>query len=125
MISESDIQKMNSPEQLREAAYDHNWDDGLSVPMAIASHAKCDLGVALELFWLGAAISWLTGEITANDYNTEWCDFSKYMVDTIAEGRYRPGSCGFETPLTQTQIYKYRKQGIPDIYLLSVEAVND
>ena len=29
----------------------YNWDDGFETPYTVVTHKKCDLGLALMLFW--------------------------------------------------------------------------
>jgi hypothetical protein len=120
MATELDIQKMTTPEQLKEAATEYNWDDGFEFPTTISNHPKCDLSVALSLFWLSEAIVLLTGEVTPNEYNTNWVDFCNLITGRILEGEYKATKSTFSVPLSKTQIYKYRKQGIPDVLLCSI-----
>lgn len=109
---------------LRKMAMEYNWDDGFAFPQAIADHPNCDLSVALELFWLADAISVLLGEAFEREYNTEWCLFCKELTQRLLDGDYVRGSVAFEVPLSKTQIYKYRKRGVPELFFTNFEAVD-
>lgn len=102
---------------------EYNWDDGFAFPKAIADHPNCDLSVALALFWWADAISVLLGEALEREYNTEWRSFYKELTQRLLDGHYVRGSVAFEVPLSKTQIFKYRKRGVPELFLTNFKAV--
>ena len=59
----TDIPSLKTAEELQEAACEYNWNDGFSISQLISEHQKCDLGVAITLFWLSEAIALLTGSV--------------------------------------------------------------
>lgn len=122
MLHIETIQKLQTPAQLQDAANRYNWNDGFSIPIEISNHAQCDLATALELFWLAEAIVWFTGEIEADEYNHAWAAFSGHITNRILDGYYKVGQGRFSSPLSRVQVYKYLKQGVPEILLLSVNA---
>src|SRR5262249_48616010 len=85
------VATLDSAEALQRLANAYNWDDGFEVPTAIADHPKCDLGTALNLFWLAEAQCWLSGEIKLNEYNRDWVVFCELITNRLVEGRYRQG----------------------------------
>jgi hypothetical protein len=110
-------------DMLRKMAMEYNWDDGFAFPQAIADHPNCDLAVALELFWLADAITVHLGEALQREYNTEWISFCKVLAQRLLDGHYVLGSVAFEVPLSKTQIYKYRKRGVPELFLTNFKPV--
>jgi hypothetical protein len=108
---------------LHKMALDYNWDDGFAFPQAIADHPNCDLAVALELFWWADAISVLLGEANEYERNAEWRSFCNVLTQRLLDGHYVRGSVAFEIPLSKTQIYKYRKCGVPELFLTNFEAL--
>jgi hypothetical protein len=113
------VAALDSAEALQQLAYLYNWDDGFEVPTAIALHPKCDLGVALDLFWLAAAMEWYTGRIELHDYNRDWVEFCRLITEGILSGRYRKGATSFNASVTP-HVYRLRKQGVPEILFSSV-----
>ena len=122
-VTETIIPLRMSSSELRQLALEYNWDDGFEVPQHIADHQSCDLAVALELFWLSEAASVYLGEASEHPYNTAWRTFSRNLADRILSGHYTYGSASFMPPLTKVQIYKYRKKGLPEVFLSSVSGV--
>jgi hypothetical protein len=118
-----DLPSDATADQLRHLALDYNWDDGFSFPCAIADHPSCDLAVALELFWLANADEVYLGEASRDRYNADWYDFSEFIGKRIIEGHYKIGHGSFKVPLTKVQIYKFRKRGLPDVFLSEVGGV--
>jgi hypothetical protein len=113
----------SSPDYLRHLVLEYNWDDGLTFPQRISDHPACDLAVALEIFWLADAVTVLLGEEKINAYNADWRNFCTVLTERILSGHYARGLGSFEMPLTRTQIYNYRKRGVPDLLLTSVQSV--
>src|SRR5262249_10560591 len=97
------------------------WDDGFLVPTAVANHPKCDLGVALELFWLAEAMCWFTGEVEAMDYNRDWATFCELITNRILTGHYQKGETSFTPGLGVAWIWRYRKQGVPEVLFGAIE----
>jgi hypothetical protein len=113
------VAALDSAEALQQLAYLYNWDDGFEIPTAIALHPKCDLGVALDLFWLATAMEWYTGAIGPDHYDRDWIAFSRLITEGILSGRYRKGATSFNCPVTP-HVYRLRKQGVPEILFSSV-----
>lgn len=114
------VAALSSSHALQRLANCYNWDDGFGIPTAIAEHPECDLGVALELFWLAEAIGWYTGEHEQDEYSREWIAFCQMLTDGILKGRYPKGATGFTFPLNVVRLHELRKQGVPDILVNDV-----
>ena len=107
---------------LFEIANSYNWNDGLSVPTAIANNSDCDLGTALALFWHSSAIDIITDEISAKPPDSDWLDFCRGLIDKIRAGLYMIGPISFDPGLNEVQLYKLRKAGVPPIFYTPVES---
>jgi len=118
------VATLNSAEALQRLAYVYNWDDGFEVPTAIADHPKCDLGTALDLFWLAEALCWLSGEIKLNEYNRDWAAFCEFITNRLVEGRYRQGATSCKVPLGIVRRHQLQKQGVPAILITDVQGEN-
>jgi hypothetical protein len=109
------VAALDSAQALQHVAYLYNWDDGFAVPTALATHPLCDLGLALDLFWLAEALCWYQGEITENEYNREWVTFCRLVTDGILNGRYHKNATSFQVGLGVARLHELRKQGVPEI----------
>ena len=47
------LAEIESPEELHQLAWNHNWDDGIQFLEWMVEHPQCDKGTALLIFWLG------------------------------------------------------------------------
>ncbi|WP_271711718.1 DUF4274 domain-containing protein [Marinigracilibium pacificum] len=119
------LQKSTNSFFLKESAEKYNWDDGFELPTVIADNPYCDKGTALTLFWLAEGISYYTGEIEKNEYNTDWVDFCKFMGDRLINGAYKEGLVSFNPGLSKILIYKYKKAGIPEELFMPIEGKPD
>ena len=45
------VKKLSKSIDLFALMEQYNWDDGFEIPYTVVSHEKCDLGLALMLFW--------------------------------------------------------------------------
>jgi hypothetical protein len=116
------IRRLTSAAELKAAALEHNWDDGFAVPRAIAFHPRCDLAVALQLFWLADAMAVYVGEAKEDGYNEDWLSFCRPLIEKILRGDYGQGDASFDPTLDRVQLYKYSKRGVPEIFLSPVAA---
>src|SRR5688572_915323 len=86
-----EVANLETAQELKELAEYYNWDDGMSIPNAIVNHPKCDLGVALTLFWLAEAQCWITDQTAPDEYNREWAEFCESITERIRSGHYHTG----------------------------------
>ncbi|HHE0474647.1 TPA: DUF4274 domain-containing protein [Vibrio parahaemolyticus] len=89
------VTETSNPFFLQELVNSYNWDSGLEVICAIAESKYCDLGIALNIFWLAESVVFLTGEIERNSYNGEWFDLSEKLSAKISKGEYLVGKVSF------------------------------
>ncbi|EGQ7873439.1 DUF4274 domain-containing protein [Vibrio parahaemolyticus] len=114
------VTETSNPFFLQELANSYNWDNGLEIICAIAESKYCDLGVALNIFWLAESMVFLTGEIERNPYNGTWFDLSEKLSAKISKGEYLVGKVSFEPQLSKVQKYKLMREGIPEVFLNKV-----
>jgi len=116
-----DIENKTS-QQLMDIAHEYNWDDGYQLPNKIADHKNCDLGTALSLLSLSEAILFYTGEVKESPYNEDWVAFCKKLINRLKNNHYKNGETSFDPGLTKTQIYKMKKNNIPDFFYQTIES---
>jgi len=109
------VKALGSAIELQSVVRSYNWDDGFEIPRAIADHPCCDLAVALELFSLSDGVSVYTGEVQLNGHNREHVEFCQLMSARLLSGHYKPGAAEFKSDLSAVQMYKLRKQGVPEL----------
>lgn len=86
----------------------YNWDDGFEIPQAILDNGKCELSIALLLFYKADGYRFLM-EKTDNASSPQWSSFVRDLYDSIMVGKYRKGKIAFEVPLSKVQVYKLKK----------------
>lgn len=90
-------------------AYHYNWDDGFEIPQTILDNDKCDLGMALLIFYRADGLRYL--EDKSNNTNlSQWSSFIKNLYDSILGGKYQKGEIGFQVPLSKVQLFKLKKK---------------
>ena len=112
-----------NPFFLQEYAASYNWDDGLSLPTAIANNKCCDLGTALNLFWLAEGMCYFTGEVKENEYNVEWSHFCKMIIERLTHSYYELGPVSFKPSVSRNSEYKYKQSGVPAVLYKEVVGV--
>ena len=118
------ILAMNSPEELYALLGCYNWDDGLIVPTVIANHKCCELAIAIRLYWLASADYWFESEVEVNEYNKEHNIFCKLISEKILSGDYIVGNLSHSENFDKVQLYKFKKQGLPEVFYTSVVGKN-
>lgn len=89
-------------------AYNYNWDDGFDIPQTILDNEKCDLSIALLIFYRADGLRYLADK--SNNVNLpQWSSFIKRLYDSILTGKYQRGKIEFKVPLSKVQIYKLKK----------------
>jgi hypothetical protein len=126
---EDEAERVAAARQLRDAeellmlAQEYNWGDGMALPLALADHPCCDLGLSLHLFELAEGITWLTGQGEWSSQQ-EWADFCEELARRIQAGVYVRGTTAFRSSLTAIQRHKAVKAGVPEIFLNPVDPLN-
>ncbi|ACA87756.1 DUF4274 domain-containing protein [Shewanella woodyi] len=110
------VKTLDSSALLYELLDHYNWDDGFGVPIAVANHPCCEVAIAQKLYWLAAADYWYESEEEVNIYNKEHFNFSKLISQRLLAGYYEVGSLSHAEYFSQVQLYKFKKQGFPDVF---------
>lgn len=110
--TDAEIQAMVSgiedQEILYVYTYNYNWDDGFEIPQMILSNNKCDLSIALLIFYRADGISYLFDK-TYNEKLPQWSLFIKNLYDSILDGKYQSGEIEFKAPLSKVELFKLKK----------------
>lgn len=102
------ISQTKDQEILYVYAYNYNWDDGFDIPQIILDNEKCDLSIALLMFYRADGLRYLT-ERSRNTNSAKWFSFVKKLYNSILAGKYQKGEIEFKVPLTKVQLYKIKK----------------
>lgn len=89
-------------------AYNYNWDDGFDIPQTILDNEKCDLSIALLIFYNADGLRYLY-EKSENTNLPKWSSFIKKLYYSILSGKYQKGEIEFKVPLTKVQLYNLKK----------------
>ena len=89
-------------------AYNYNWDNGFDIPQTVLDNEKCDLSIALLIFYRADGLSYLE-EKSDNANLPQWSSFIKRLYDSILTGKYQRGEIEFKVPLSKVQVFKLKK----------------
>ena len=89
-------------------AYNYNWDNGFDIPQAVLDNEKCDLSIALLIFYRADGLSYLEDK-SDNANLPQWSSFIKRLYDSILTGKYQRGEIEFKVPLSKDQFFKLKK----------------
>lgn len=107
---------------LRALIRDYNWDDGFFLPQTVLNNPACDLALALEIFYLADGYALLNGSLEDGPL-TEWTAFIRSLFENIIKGRYPETGTAFVIPLNRTAKYRFRKQGVPEVFLTDLPRI--
>ena len=102
------ISKTKDREILYVYTYNYNWDNGFEIPQTILDNEKCDLSIALLIFYGADGLRYLADKSHDADL-PQWSSFIKKLYDTILERKYHKGEIEFKVPLSKVQLYKLKK----------------
>ena len=102
------IFQMDDQEILYVFVYNYNWDNGFDIPQTVLDNEKCDLSIALLIFYRADGLSYLTDK-SDNVNLPQWSSFIKRLYDSILMGKYQRGEIEFKVPLSKVQLYKLKK----------------
>lgn len=88
--------------------YNYNWDNGFDIPQTVLDNEKCDLSIALLIFYRADGLSYLADK-SDNVNLPQWSSFIKRLYDTILTGKYQRGKIKFKVPLSKVQLFKLKK----------------
>ncbi len=114
------ISQLESSQQLFAFASDYNWDNGVSIPEAIACHPLCDFATALLLFWRAEAAECFGADLQPPEYQEAWFDFCKTLTARLLGGHYTVGPNAFDPKLGRVQRHKLEKRGMPESLLNAI-----
>lgn len=89
-------------------AYNYNWDNGFDIPQTVLDNEKCDLSIALLIFYRSDGLSYLVNK-SDNSNLPQWYSFINGLYDSILTGKYQRGEIEFKVPLSKVQLYKLKK----------------
>lgn len=82
------ISQTEDQEILYVYAYNYNWDNGFDIPQTVLDNKKCDLSIALLIFYRADGLSYLEDK-TDNANLPQWYSFIKRLYDSILTGEYK------------------------------------
>ena len=102
------ISQTEDQEILYVYVYNYNWDNGFDIPQTVLDNKKCDLSIALLIFYRADGLSYL--EDKSDNVNLpQWSFFIKRLYDSILAGKYQRGEIEFKVPLSKVQLFKLKK----------------
>lgn len=102
------ISQTEDQEILYVYAYNYNWDNGYDIPQTVLDNEKCDLSIALLIFYRADGLSYLEDKYD-NAHLPLWSSFIKRLHDSILAGEYQRGEIEFKVPLSKVQLFKLKK----------------
>ena len=102
------VSQIDDQEVLYVYTYNYNWDNGFEIPQLVLDNDKCDLSIALLVFYRADGISYLFNK-SYNERLPQWSTFIKKLYDSILDGKYRSGEIEFKVPLSKVEVYKLKK----------------
>lgn len=102
------ISQTEDQEILYVYVYNYNWDNGFDIPQTILDNEKCDLSIALLIFYRADGLSYLEDKFD-NVNLPQWSFFIKRLYDSILAGKYQRGEIEFKVPLSKVQLFKLKK----------------
>jgi len=109
------VKSIDSADELYTLLDHYNWDDGFEIPMVIADHSECDLAIAIKLYWLSEADYWYESDEEVDQFSKSHYEFSRLITERLLSGYYEIGKLSHSENFNRVQIYKFKKQGYPEI----------
>ena len=104
-------------DELQKIVRNYNWDDGFELPQKVLSDERCDLALALEIFYLGDGYRYFQMYENNIAGTQERLEFISKLYDEIVNGKYEKMETHFEIPLSKVQRYQLRKNNISEVLL--------
>lgn len=102
------ISQTEDPEVLYMYAYNYNWDNGFEIPQLILDHNKCNLSIALLIFYRADGAGYLLNK-SYSEKLPQWSSFIKKLYETIIDEKYQKAEIEFKAPLSKVELYKLKK----------------
>ncbi len=115
---------INDVNLLRQLVESYNWDDGYAIPLEVVKHPRCDLGLALLLFWeFDTARMYYQDPLSIiSEYDSEGekknkISFCEILISGIRNNTYKAGIIKYDTGFFGEGLYPgdERKQRIREI----------
>lgn len=103
--------------EIKNIVEGYNWDDGFEIPCQLLSDEKCDLALALEIFYSGDGYGYMIDLEHREGRSREWLEFISKLYCDIEAGRYQIAGNTYQIPLNKVQRHKLRKNNIPIVFL--------
>ena len=119
------ISQTEDPEVLYMYAYNYNWDNGFEIPQSILDHNKCNLSIALLIFYRADGASYLLNK-SYSERLPQWSSFIKKLYETIIDEKYQKAEIEFKAPLSKVELYKLKKilSEQENIFIENIEGKN-
>ncbi len=119
------IPKIQDSEVLYVYAYNYNWDEGFEIPQLILDNDKCNLSIALLIFYRADGASYLMNK-SVNANLPQWSSFIKKLYNSILDGKYKSQEFKFKVPLSTVQLFKLKKilSVSENIFIKNIEGKN-
>lgn len=113
-----------SSEELHEFACMYNWDDGSEPMRWVSDRADCDLGTALQIFWLaGPDLLWERRDLDEG-LHSEVLGLLEELQNRILSGHYSRHEISFDATESmipnRLQAERLRRNGVPEALLFAV-----
>lgn len=103
------ISGIEEQEVLYVYAYNYNWDNGFEIPQLILDNEKCNLSIALLIFYRADGVSYLFNK-SYNENLQLWYIFIEKLYNTILTKVYKDDKkIKFKIPLSKVQLFKLKK----------------
>lgn len=108
------VKKIDNSEDLFSLIENYNWDDGFELPFVVVSHDKCDLGLALMLFWEfdepkfyyeNPKSKWLFSDYEDEKEIEFKINFCNILIEGIKNNQFKKGPNAFDTGFFGEDLY--------------------
>ena len=97
----------------------HNRNVNKNSLLFKVDYTRCDLALALEIFYLSDGYAYLEDLEKTTDLK-EWNSFITALYDDISNNKFPKTGKSFKIPLSKVQKYKLQKKGISKIFLIDL-----
>ncbi len=90
------VRQLKSDIALMKLMHGYDWNEGFEIPLTVITHRRCDLGLALFLFWRRHEVQQYYREKVhiGDDYQLAFC---KTLINGLLKGAYQPGNNKYDT----------------------------
>lgn len=108
------VEKLDIEIDLYSLMENYNWDDGFEIPYTVVTHKKCDLGLALMLFWEfdepqlyyeNPKSEWLYSRYEKESEIKFKIEFCEQLINGIRNGNFKKGANEYDTGFFGEHLY--------------------